>query len=287
MTTEIPLRFDCEGASLVGMLHRPGSASRRGVLIVVGGPQYRIGSHRQFLLLARALAEAGIPAMRFDYRGMGDSDGEFQGFENIGEDIACAVDAFFDAQPGMEEVVLWGLCDAASAILFYAPGDARVAGAVLLNPWVRSESGYAKTQLKHYYLQRVASRELWSKILRGRFDIAGSLASFVGIVRKAASQGKDERNGGDAPPGGGSNPLAERMATGFRRFGKPVLLVMSGNDLTAREFDDAANASAAWREAFASGRLVRRDLAAADHTFSRRAWRDEVAAWTREWIASL
>jgi alpha/beta superfamily hydrolase len=45
------------------------------VLVIVGGPQYRAGSHRQFTLLARSLAEQGFAVLRFDYRGMGDSTG--------------------------------------------------------------------------------------------------------------------------------------------------------------------------------------------------------------------
>ena len=48
---------------------------------MVGGPQYRVGSHRQFTLMARAFAAAGYPVLRFDYRGIGDSEGESRGFE--------------------------------------------------------------------------------------------------------------------------------------------------------------------------------------------------------------
>ena len=39
------------------------------MVIVVGGPQYRAGSHRQFTLLARHIAAAGYPVLRFDARG--------------------------------------------------------------------------------------------------------------------------------------------------------------------------------------------------------------------------
>src|SRR5712692_9618697 len=133
---EIALIFDCEGESLVGILSGAGPLAGRGVLIVVGGPQYRVGSHRQFTLLARHLAERGVPALRFDYRGMGDSGGEFRTFERVGADIRWAVDRFFASVPGLKEVVIWGLCDAASAALFYAHQDERVSGLILLNPWV-------------------------------------------------------------------------------------------------------------------------------------------------------
>ena len=57
MSREIPLAFPCQQDSLIGILHRPERPRRTGVVIVVGGPQYRVGSHRQFTLLARYLAE--------------------------------------------------------------------------------------------------------------------------------------------------------------------------------------------------------------------------------------
>ena len=60
-------------AQLSAILH-PGSAPV-GVLIIVGGPQYRVGSHRQFVKLSRALSQHNIASMRLDSSGMGDSSG--------------------------------------------------------------------------------------------------------------------------------------------------------------------------------------------------------------------
>jgi exosortase A-associated hydrolase 1 len=186
---ERALAFGCGGDTLVGIASVPAEPCTRGVLIIVGGPQYRVGSHRQFALLARHLAAQGIAAMRFDVRGMGDSGGDERDFEGIQDDIRAALDAFVDAVPGMRDIVLWGLCDGASAAALYAPGDARVRGLVLLNPWVRTDDGVARTRLKHHYRDRLRDRTFWRKLARGQFDYVGSVKSMLGLVRAAFGAG--------------------------------------------------------------------------------------------------
>ncbi len=183
---EEPFLFDCEGERLVGIVAHADGGADIGVLIVVGGPQYRIGSHRQFVLLARALASAGFPAMRFDCRGMGDGTGEMRDFEAIGPDIAAAVAAFAERVPRLRRIVLWGLCDAASAALFSASGDPRIAGLVLLNPWVRTEQGIARTYLRHYYLRRLFDGAAWRRILRGKSNFAASAGPLARAIGDAA-----------------------------------------------------------------------------------------------------
>lgn len=286
--TETPFQFLCNGAPLLGIVHSGVEQAPQGVIIVVGGPQYRVGSHRQFVLLARALAGAGIPSMRFDYRGMGDSDGEFRGFEHIGEDIRAAVDAFQARSPGLKEVVLWGLCDAASAVLFYAAKDSRVHGIVLLNPWVRTPKGEATTYLKHYYTARLIDRAFWRKVVSLRFDLASSIKSLMANIvmalpsRLPLPQSSSSRHSRNAPP----LSLPERMALGLRQFRGRVLLIISGNDYTAREFEDVVAASPLWRELLAVPRVTRLILLEADHTFSRQEWQDWVAHSTIDWITS-
>lgn len=275
---ERALSFRCGGDALVGIASVPAAPCARGVLIVVGGPQYRVGSHRQFALLARHLAAHGIAAMRFDYRGMGDSDGEERDFETIQDDIRAALDAFVVAVPGLADVVLWGLCDGASAAAMYAPGDARVRGLVLLNPWVRTDDGVARTTLKHHYRDRLRDPAFWRKLARGRFDYAGSLTSMLKLVRTAFA--------GRAAAQDGPAALPERMRQGLHAFGGHTLLVIGGADLTGREFCDVAGSTPAWSRLLAAPHVSWRRIDDADHTFSRRAWRDQVAEWTREWVVS-
>jgi exosortase A-associated hydrolase 1 len=267
-----PVAFACGQDWLLGVITRPEKPYTRGVLIAVGGPQYRAGSHRQFVLLANDLAAQGYAVMRFDYRGMGDSTGEPRSFEKVGEDLRSAIDHFLAKVPAVAEVVIWGLCDAASAALFYAHRDPRVAGIALLNPWVRTAQGEARAQLKHYYLRHAFSAAPWAKLVRGQFDLAASARSFMRNLKKASA--------------GGEGALPERMAHGLARFKGRALLITAGNDLTAKEFLDTARASPRWRKLLRSPRVTQHALPEATHTFPSREWRGRVASWTSGWLRS-
>ena len=283
MSGEIPLVFRCEGATLVGVLHVPRVPPSVGVVVVVGGPQYRVGSHRQFVLLARKLTDQGMAVLRFDCRGMGDSDGEFPGFEHLDPDIAAAVTALRQRLPSVKRVCLWGLCDAASAIAFYVPHDPGIDGVVLLNPWVRTEAGAARAYLKHYYLRRLADPAFLRKVVSGKFKAWQALRSLGRNLGQAAGR-RSAQPPKDSGASGSELPLVERMAEGLRRYGGAVLLIISGRDLTAKEFDDAARGSMRWRRLFRQDRVQRRELVEADHTFSRAAWGDQATTWTSDWL---
>lgn len=283
--TEGLLVFDCEGDRLIGVLASSAMAPRTGVVIVVGGPQYRAGSHRQFVLLARTLAAAGFAVLRFDYRGMGDSEGAVRPFDDVSADIVAAIGALRTACPSVEQVVLWGLCDGASAALIYAAeprvptraqGGSAVSGLVLVNAWVRSEATYAKTQIRHYYLRRVVDPAFWRKLLRGRVRLAASMGDLGRAARTATAAPRA------AAPRRGT--FQQRMLEGFGSFAGPVLVLMSGRDLTAREFDQHAAIDPRWRELLRRSSVSRVDLADADHTFSTGASRLDAERATVEWL---
>lgn len=273
---ERALAFECEGQRLVGVLSVSSTVGDVAVLVIVGGPQYRAGSHRQFVLLARALAVSGVPVLRFDVRGMGDSTGPMQSFEASVPDIARALDALGGECPVVRRVVLWGLCDAASAALLYwnATKDPRVAGMVLVNPWIRSPATHAKAQLRHYYRGRLLDRRFWAKLVRLDVDVLGAARSIANNV--ATAKGLAGASEGPA--------FQVLMAEGLRRFDRPVLLLASGRDLTAREFLDHATTNPHWRGLLDRPNVTRYDVAEADHTFSTAWSRDRAETHTLNWL---
>lgn len=271
--------FNCGADELVGVLSRPeAEAGPLGVLVIVGGPQYRVGSHRQFALLARSFASQGMACMRFDYRGMGDSAGATCSFESVNDDVRAAVDVFFRQVPELRGVVLWGLCDGASAACFYAPTDARVRGLILLNPWVRTTQGEAQTYLKHYYLQRLLSRAFWLKLLRGGVRLGQSMAGLSAAMKRA-------RGGESRVQAGAGRALPERMLDDLQRAAKPALIVLSGRDYVAREFEQVCQDHAGWQQFLAAN--VVQHLPEADHTFSGARHREEVASLSLNWCETV
>lgn len=277
--TEQAIVFPCAGDELLGIVASPELPGKTGVLIVVGGPQYRAGSHRQFLLLSRALANAGYPVMRFDHSGMGDSTGVLENFEAVNDNISAAIGAFQQQCPKVSNVVLWGLCDAASASLLYwdATHDSRIAGIVLLNPWVRSEATLARTHIKHYYGQRLLQADFWRKVLTGKLGVGQALGGFLESFMRA-------RQATGSTNADVTLPFQKRMMRALKEFQGQLLLILSGDDFTAKEFLEAIRADSAGATALERSSLIRVDIAGADHTFSSAEWRQMVEAATIRWI---
>ena len=280
MSCERPVILECGPDKLVGILHTGRTPSAVGVVIVVGGPQYRVGSHRQFVLMARRLSAAGIPVLRFDCRGMGDSIGQFRSFEGIDDDIQAAVDCITAEVPEVSEVLLLGLCDGASSSLMYCTSDERVAGLVLLNPWVRTTAGEAKAYLRHYYVQRLFQRSLWRKVISGKFSLLQSGRDLSQSIL-AAIGSRSSRSRGSAAE---QLDFVSRMRKGLEEFGGTVLVLISGRDLTAAEFMDLCSNDRRWKDAINHTRVEIVRLPDADHTMSARSDLEAACAECIEWI---
>ncbi len=264
---------------MLGFIHRPENfATNIGLLIIVGGPQYHIGAHRQYVHMARHCATQGIAVMRFDYQGVGDSEGLYPGFEYITPDIHCAVYEFLKRTPEIQSVAIWGLCEGASAILLGGAEHKAVSHIILANPWVRTESGLAKAFVKHYYLDRLKSQAFWRKIISRKLDIKSTAAGVFSNIKKAFIPPDIQKDD--------NHPFPERMLSGLREFQGKSLMIMSEQDLVAREFDDLISADKRWQNTITEKISQRDDIPETDHTFSTERWRMKVAESTANWLLS-
>jgi len=123
---------------LVGVLALPDGAAphRRGVIFLNAGVLHRVGPNRVHVKSARRLAAAGVPSLRFDFSGIGDSavSADRSAFDDRSfNEVQAAID-LLRSQGRVEEVVLAGICSGAMAAMKAATREPRIVGAVLINP---------------------------------------------------------------------------------------------------------------------------------------------------------
>jgi exosortase A-associated hydrolase 1 len=237
---------------------------------------YRVGPHRQFLLLARDWAADGIPVMRFDFQGQGDSEGAGTfNFDSQMHDIRSAIDCFTSAVPGIERVVLWGLCGAALNSLLYARSDHRVDGLVLVNPQVVNPARMRdRSQLRNHYLPRLLKPwRLLRRLARNRVNVRSALTHISGHIA-----GLIRPN----PPGS-----MERYLEALSAFKGRSLVILSEGDMYAIEFKATVVRTKAWERLVRDSKVAVFNLPTADHNFTRKEHRDQVSRWTGDWIRSL
>jgi exosortase A-associated hydrolase 1 len=289
---EVPLVFSCKQARLIGIVTIPQSLQQQtGVVIIVGGPQYRAGSHRQFTLLARMLATQGIATMRFDVRGMGDSEGAARPFTALNDDIRAAIDTLLSQVPSLDHVALWGLCDAASAAMMYGYQDQRVRQLIVLNPWVHTEVSGHRTRLTHYYTQRFLNRDFWHKLISGQLQIMVALREFLTSLKTITVHAVQRRGGESsttAAPTTTPSPDAYLLAIhkGIMQFQGSILIILSGQDLIAQEFISLTRNNKHWRRIIRHKKITIDTLAEANHTFSSQQWRQKVEILTAQFLTT-
>lgn len=101
---EESIYFVNEGMKLYGMLHRPAEVGLHPAVVFLHGFfDVRLGPNWLFVKLARRLMAEGITSLRFDFRGSGESEGEFSDVTVLGEvsDALVALD-WLAAQPEID-----------------------------------------------------------------------------------------------------------------------------------------------------------------------------------------
>lgn len=99
-----PIEFTNEGEKIFGILHRPLKEELApAVLFCHGLAGSKVGKHRMYVLLSEALSKEGVASFRFDYRGSGDSEGDFSEMSLEGE-VSDTLKAFdvLCSQPGID-----------------------------------------------------------------------------------------------------------------------------------------------------------------------------------------
>ncbi len=147
---EKPITFHSKGQpayTLEGVVHAPAQAKRVPVVILCH-PQPASSDMNDSLIvaLARNIAEAGMIALRFNFRGVGRSQGQQTEGRMEPLDLAGAIDAAL-AQPGADatKICVIGHAFGAYVTQLYAPFDLRIRTIIAISlPLFRATSGFPR-----------------------------------------------------------------------------------------------------------------------------------------------
>lgn len=220
-----PLYFTAGDHRLFGWLH-PGSAGLNcGTGLVICKPFgfEAICSHKSVRTFAAISAAAGVPALRFDYRGTGDSDdldAQANQLEVWPQDILAAIDEL-RRRTGVERVCLLGIRLGALLAAIAARQCLAAAGLILIAP-ITSGQLYVK-ELRTMRLAGSAERTLDSdpavsdgSIEAGGYSLSAASLAALGQIDLAADRASPVAEilviDGDNMPGPRNRAVAIRTA---------------------------------------------------------------------------
>jgi pimeloyl-ACP methyl ester carboxylesterase len=274
-------------AALVGVLTDPDPsvavAGAPAVLLLTAGFLHRVGPHRLHVDLARRLAEAGYPALRFDMAGVGDSSlpsGIGPDDVRSVDDVRAAMDHLAERRRA-ERFVLIGLCSGAGAAYETAIADPRVSCSILLDGPAYPTLGYRL----RYYAARLRDPDRVRGFIERR--IKRALGAF-GLQGDSARSEAGPSSTSDAAPVVFELSIppraeVERRLNDLARRGTAVLFVYTGEHdgyLYDRQF----------REMFPRldprGLIEHRYLSRSDHTFTPLEDRRDLIHTVVEFVSS-
>lgn len=243
-------------------------------LLFNAGVVPRIGPNRLNVRIARALAANGIPAMRFDISGRGDS-APARGMESYEQqavaDIRAAMN-LLNERTGASRFALMGICSGAENAFHAALADERVVGVTLMDSY-------------HYPTLRTHFNRF-----RRRADMQGGIvrAGSAWLMRRLRGSRNGHAQNSVASSFGSIRPTPETFAAQLRKLldrGVKIDLLFSGSFLETYNYKNQ------FRDGFGRFGIVDRlnveyrpDL---DHTLSTAAMQRAMVERTTAWFSDV
>lgn len=189
LVREKVVEFRSGGLNLVGVLSVPNRIEprRRGAIVLHGWGTYRAGPHDMLIKLSRELARRGVPALRFDFRGRGESEGDFYqtDLDAMLEDALEAAEELKRLVP-VEFVGAVGLCSGANVALGAAAHFGMFDRVVALSALPFQSHKPLAQELRRTggmlsrMLRKAAHPSTWFRLLTGKVRISKVLKTLFG-----------------------------------------------------------------------------------------------------------
>jgi alpha-beta hydrolase superfamily lysophospholipase len=244
---ETPVHIEGSDGPLFGILTEPlGERSELCAVLVNAGAQRRTGPNRMWVEIARRWAARGVPTLRFDLAGIGDSDGDAAALVHVasiyaptyGVEARAALDTL-GARGLAQRFVVLGLCAGGYWSLHTALHDERVGTVIMLNPrsLIWDEGIYGARRVRELR-ERLLRASTWRKALRGELTLARHLETARALALRATRTPRRLRRG----LGGSAQAPVDRSAALAGIFDtltvrdQRALLLFTGSEPLHREF---------------------------------------------------
>jgi pimeloyl-ACP methyl ester carboxylesterase len=289
------------------MLHEPEPGAARGICVLLLSPgiKGRVGPHRLYIKLATALTRLGFHVLRFDFSGLGDSEGSLEQLQlaDVYNSILCGryVDEtitamnFLQGEFGLCRFVGSGLCGGSITALLTAEQDGRIEcllGIALPTAleggrenWGRILTQYEVSVLRSQYFRKLASPRSWLRLISGKSSYH---AIWAGIRQWFEKQGAGTKppSPGAAPAMASTNP---RFATAFMsmlKSSRPMMLIFSQADRLRYEFGENFETPNAELIAPLRDGYEVHVIPHANHVMSDPQWVEELVAVSTRWLVA-
>jgi uncharacterized protein len=313
MTESIITVRNRAGHALHCILHEPAPdlpKSDLACLLLSPGVKMRVAPHRLYRKLAPEFLCRGIPVLRVDFHGLGDSEGELpetmldQLYRQVQlgrhvDDARAAIE-YCARELGSRRFIVGGLCGGALTGLLAAEHDQRIVGLYALGiPVVLDGAGrheaanMTRGQLRSVrskYLRKLLQPSAWLRLLSFRSDLRLLLASILPGFKRPGGRGAAPEPG--QVPAPSTPPAANVNMTFVRAYFKllasrtPMLLLFSGADRLQWEYDEkiARPWAASLHKTESCARVV--VIPHANHVLGDPAWVAEGRRHTGAWLDS-
>jgi hypothetical protein len=180
------------GDNLFGVLTDPIAPSADGLAVVLVNPGSvrRTGPNRMWVEVARRWAARGVPVLRLEVEGVGDSGGDGTPYkdtavfyeESFADQVSAALDEL-QAQGVASRFVVGGLCSSSYWAFHALLDDERVRSGLLLNLFCFFWDPVYAERAHVPQARKMLRPSWWLKLIRGKVDRAGMRRFARWIVR--------------------------------------------------------------------------------------------------------
>jgi pimeloyl-ACP methyl ester carboxylesterase len=295
------------GLRLFGILERPARPLEGAPCIVLLSPgvKMRVGPHCLYRRMTQRFLQLGYPVFRFDFFGLGDSEGSLEETQladvynhiEVGRYLNDALDSmdWLEVHTDYRRFILSGLCGGAVTGLLAGARDERVVGLLSLgitpvlasdaaNPAQYATLGQLRS-LRKGYLRRLLQPKSWLRLLTLQSDYRTMWKSIaVPLRRRLRANAPTPEPQEHDTAADNLNPLFAPSFFEMAGRGRPMLLVFSEADRLYWEWAEKFEPRYAQRLEAVRGLYAVHVVPHANHVLSLREGEREMLAIASQWL---